>query len=205
MRGAPAADRQAGFTLIELLVALVVLGLLMVGLGQGVRAGLALRHAQTQRLGETADLDAVMRLLRTLLTRLPVTADGNGVIPTASGAGFAGEPDQVRFVGDLPTGLGTTRRAEIALHVDDRRLILAWTPHRHEHRQGGPPQPTQTVLLRGVERLEFAYWGATGDGQPGAWQARWDGSTLPELIRLHVVFGKDDHRHWPDLMTTPRP
>ena len=35
-------DRQSGFTLLELLVALVVLGLLVVGLTQGVRAGLTM-------------------------------------------------------------------------------------------------------------------------------------------------------------------
>jgi len=51
-----------------MLVALVVLGFLMIGLTQGVRAGLALWDAQTRRVGETAELDATARTLRRLLS-----------------------------------------------------------------------------------------------------------------------------------------
>ena len=54
--------RQSGFTLLEMLVVLVVLGFLMVGLTQGVRAGLTMWGAQTRRVGETADLDAGARV-----------------------------------------------------------------------------------------------------------------------------------------------
>lgn len=36
------AGREAGFTLLEMLVVLVVLGMLVVGLAQGVRAGLTM-------------------------------------------------------------------------------------------------------------------------------------------------------------------
>jgi general secretion pathway protein J len=59
--------RQSGFTLLEMLVALVVLGFLMVGLTQGLRAGLTMWGAQTRRVGETADLDAGARVLRRIL------------------------------------------------------------------------------------------------------------------------------------------
>ena len=59
--------RGRGFTLLEVLVALTVLGVLMVGLGQGVRLSLALWQAQTRRLAETAELDAGARALRGLL------------------------------------------------------------------------------------------------------------------------------------------
>jgi prepilin-type N-terminal cleavage/methylation domain-containing protein len=46
--GGSTLGRQKGFTLLELLVALVVLGLLVVGLNQGVRAGLTMWGAQTR-------------------------------------------------------------------------------------------------------------------------------------------------------------
>ena len=48
-----------------MLVVVIVLGLLMVGLTQGVRAGVALWGAQQRRVGETAELDAGARILRT--------------------------------------------------------------------------------------------------------------------------------------------
>ena len=74
-----APGRQSGFTLLEMLVVVIVLGLLMVGLTQGVRAGMALWGAQQRRVGETAELDASARVLRILLTGIAAApADGVG-------------------------------------------------------------------------------------------------------------------------------
>ena len=196
--------RQSGFTLLDVLVALVVLGLLMVGLTQGVRAGLALRQAQIQRLSETAELDAAMRLLRTLLTRLPVVPGGFRVLATENGDGFRGEADRVSFVGDLPTGLGRTRRADLTLYLHNGRLVLSWTPHRHQRSLAARQRPTETELVQGVERLDLAYWGSPGKGQPASWEARWGRLDAPELIRLRLGFPKGDRRRWPDLITAPR-
>ena len=195
---------QGGFTLLEVLVALVVLGLLMLALTQGVRAGLALEQAQTRRLATTAELDATMRVLRGVLTRLPVVPAGYREGATAAGAGIQGEADRLSFVGNLPTGLGAHHRADIALYVHDGRLILAWKPHYHE-RPLGPASPyTETVLLDGVKRLQLAYWGSPGRGQPPAWQATWKDMAAPDLIRLRLVFGRSDPRSWPDLIAASR-
>ena len=114
--------RQSGFTLLELLVALVVLGFLMVGLTQGVRTGLAMWGAQTRRLGETGELDAGARVLRTLLSDIQTPQ------PNRTGAAtpnFEASPDKLTFVGDLPTGFGTTRRANITLELVNRTLSCA--------------------------------------------------------------------------------
>ncbi len=204
MTHAASGTRPAGFTLLEVLVALVVLGLLMVGLTQGVRTGLALRQAQVHRLDALAETGSVMRLLRTLLSRLPVMPDGNTLVATAAGAAFRGEADRVSFVGDMPTGLGTTRRAEMTLSVVDQRLTLSWVPHLHERLLTALPPATQTVLLGGVERLDLAYWGSLAAGQPQAWQTRWESAEAPELIRLRLRFAKGDRRRWPDLIVAPR-
>ncbi len=196
-----ATGRQSGFTLLEMLVVVVVLGLLMVGLTQGVRAGLAMWSAQQRRLGDTAELDASARLLRTLLT-------GIAAAPSDGSAGAAveaikGESDQLNFVGDLPTGLGTTRRADITIALRGHRLVLSWTPHLHELVVAPPTPPIETELIRGVARLGFSYWGATAPDQPAAWQSQWTGAAAPALIRVHLVFEKGDRRRWPDLIVAP--
>lgn len=195
---------ESGFTLLEVLVAVVVLGFLMVGLAEGVRAGLALRQAQTHRVGETADLDATMRVLRRVLTRIPLNAAGDRLLTTASGAGFDGEADRISFVGNLPTGLGTTRRATMRLAVAHGNLVLSWRPHHHDRPIGPPPPLTRTVLLDGVRRLELAYWGSPGNAGPPAWQARWQWPEAPALIRVRLDFAKHDPRHWPDLIAASR-
>ena len=146
MRPLPANSRvfgrQTGFTLLEMIVVVAVLGLLTIGLTQGVRAGLTLWDAQSRRTGETAELDAAARVLRTLLSGItPSPAAGFGA-GGASSPEMKGTADSFSFVSDLPTGLGTTRRADITLALSQGRLVLRWTPHRHELSISPAPEPT---------------------------------------------------------------
>jgi len=195
--------RQSGFTLLEILVALIVLGFLMVGLTQGVRAGLTMWGAQTRRVGETTDLDAGARVLRRLLSRISLPSAG-GFPGASSTEKFEALPESLTFVGDLPTGFGTTRRADIMLELHERRLVLRWTPRRHELSTAPPPEPIETELIRGVERFDLAYWGAPSLGEPAGWQSRWDRREIPELIRVRLGFAKGDRRRWPDLIAAPQ-
>src|SRR5271155_5681229 len=91
--------RQAGFTLLEILVALVVFGFLFVGLNQGTRTGFALWNAQTRRIGETEELDAIARMLRSLLTGIPILPATADQYPQA--IAITGEAHRLAFVGDL--------------------------------------------------------------------------------------------------------
>jgi general secretion pathway protein J len=199
-----AAGRQSGFTLLELLVALLVLGLLVVGLTHGVRAGLTMWGAQTRRVGETGELDAGARALRMLLSGISSSPSGGAFAGTAHPTKLEGHPDSLVFVGDLPTGLGTTRRANITLELVQERFVLRWTPHRHELTTAPAPEPIETELIRGVAHLDIAYWGSSSPDQPAGWQAQWDSFNIPQLIRVRLAFAKDDRRRWPDLIAAPQ-
>lgn len=195
--------RQAGFTLLELLVVLAVLGLLMVGLTQGVRAGLALWNAQSHRTGETAELDAAARVLRALLSGITPSPGASLAAGTQGTAEIKGTAESFSFIGDLPTGLGTTQRANITLTLSRGRLVLRWTPHRHELSSAPAPEPTETELVRSVDQLELAYWGSSFPNQAAGWNTQWDGPAIPELIRVRLVLAKDDRRRFPDLIIAP--
>lgn len=204
MTGRAARRREGGFTLLEILVALVVLGLLTVGLAEGTRTGLAMWHAQARQLDRVGNLDAVERLLRTLLTSMPPPLATRFIGDSAAAQEIAGSAGRLTFTGALPTGLGTTRRARMTLAVAEGRLMLIWTPDLHEVRAGPEPAPTRTALLDRVARLDLAYWGRAAPNQPPAWQSAWKGGTFPQLIRVHLVFAKGDPRRWPDLIVAPQ-
>ena len=199
----PLFARQGGFTLLEMLVVVTVLGFLIIGLTQGVRTGLTLWEAQSRRVGETAELDAAARILRALLSGI---APSPSVGPTggAGGLELKGSAASLAFVGDLPTGLGTTQRADITLELSRGRLVLRWTPHRHELSTADASPPTETELVGNVERLDLAYWGTSSSGQETGWQAQWDGPAIPGLIRVRLVFSANDRRRFPDLIAAPQ-
>jgi general secretion pathway protein J len=198
-------DRQSGFTLLETLVVVVVLGFLMVGLTHGVRTGLSLWEAQTRRVGETAELDAAARILRTLMSGI-VLQPSAALSTAAAGQGeFKGTATSLSFVGDLPTGLGTTRHANITLELEQEQLVLRWAPRRHELSEAPPPESVKTELVSHVKHLDLAYWGASSPDQSPGWQAQWEGAAMPELIRIRLALAGNDRRRFPDLIAATQP
>ena len=91
------------------------------------------------------------------------------------------------------------RRIQATLLVDvDHRLMLHWQPAARATRLRGPPEPTDTELLRGVSRMELAFW------RPGSgWVSAWRAPDLPTLVRISLRFPAGDARHWPDIVAAP--
>ncbi len=191
--------RDSGFTLLEILIALLILGFLVVGLSAGVHAALGLWRAQRREVAKTEELDAAARSLREILTAIPQVSPGGFASGAAGRRGVRGSAHRFTFVGDMPTGIGTTRRADMRLELLRGRLVLLWAPHRHELLRV-PPGPQETVLVRKLADLELAYWGPPSPFKAPTWLSRWHGPGIPLLIRVRLVFAKGDPRHWPDLI-----
>lgn len=188
---------QAGFTLLEILVVLVVLGLLLGGLAQGLSLGLRARDTEAKLAGAVADMDGVERLLRALFEKADPGEAGQA-------AAFSGSERAVQFVSRLPagaTGLPVSD-AEIGLGVDARRrLVLRWLPAPHAERLVAAEAMREEVLLAGVDHIELGYrrWPAQG----GGWVAAWSEPELPRQVTLKIVFGAGDPRHWPAILVAP--
>ena len=198
-RTARRRHRPAGFTLLEILVVLVVLGLLMAGLSKGVQLGIQAMEHQSVALGERAELDAIDRTLRDIVTHID---PGSGRNPTR----LDGKADHMQFQSRLPSAVALdTRRADMTLLIDERkRLVLRWKPARHETSIGDPVAPADTVLLDQVEKLEIAYWSPEdGSGQTPGWRDEWQAPYLPFIIRVRLTFPEGDRRRWPEMLASP--
>ncbi len=186
---------DAGFTLLEIIVALVVLGVLLATLSQGVHFGFAAWGRQDRSLQTGEALTATDRTLRRLVEQLdPGTGRDAGTL--------TGRPHAMAFTSTLPIGAdGAMAAADISLMVDhDDRLVLSWLPHLHAQRLQPAPPPHVSVLLEHVAGLRLEYWSDSA----AHWSQRWSDTTLPGLIRVGIAFPEHDRRRWPDIVASPR-
>ncbi len=183
---------DAGFTLLEVLVAIVVMGLVLVLLNQGVAFALRATELQAGIKERKGDLETVDRTLR----RLVALADP-GFYPEP--ASLRGTATAMSMTTDLPLhGAGQAQRAEVTLLANRGQVRLRWLPRRHVELFGGPPLAQETVILDGVDRLELAYRSGAG-----RWSSTWTGDRLPSLVRIRIVFDANSGRQWPMIVAAP--
>lgn len=184
------SQRQAGFTLLEMLVALVVFGLVMAGVAQTMRFGLAAFTVSDVRSVGPGDLAALdMALTRMIGNALPDSLQG--------------EPGGLAFTTHLPPGAGIgPGLADAAIRLNRQGdLVLLYRPHPPGVALR-PPPPAQTErLAANVTAFALAYFGARGREAP-AWSGSWLEQRPPALVRLHM---RSRNRDWPDLVIAVDP
>jgi general secretion pathway protein J len=171
---------EHGFTLIELLIAITILSLILVALSDGLHfAGSAWRK-QEEQISRQGDINAVQTVLRQML---------------ASGRGFAGSPQTLKFTGEMPTALERGGLYDIVLGFDGDRLALSWKPHF----KGGSAdlQQNETSLLEGVTGFDLAYHSAEQ-----GWQQAWDEKSK-SLDMIAIKIRLTGGRAWPTLVIAP--
>lgn len=181
--------REAGYTLLEMLVALVVFGLVMAGLAQSWRFGLAAWSGSERHIVGSEDMAAVDTALRSMIAQ---------AIPGS----MTGRPGGLAFTTRLPQGAGGLRGlADIAIQPGaDGTLLLSATPHAAGVPLASSPPPAFETLASDVVEVRVSYL-TPRDGAPPAWSNKWSGTGLPLLVRIHLRFaGGHD---WPDLIAAP--
>ena len=198
--------RSRGFTLIEVLLATVLLV-----------AGLALAFStlgaatRTATRGEAmAERSERMRTIENFLrTRLNAMRPVGFALDQARGVTmrFAGEPERMRFVADLPDYLGRGGPSLHELVIEDDRsggvrltlglaMVLAG-----EIVEEQPPRPPE-VLADGLREVRFRYRTLDEDGRMGDWQDRWEAhEQLP--LQVQILLVDRDGRVWPPLVVAP--
>jgi len=205
------ARGQAGFTLLELLLAMTLLALIAVMLAGGLRLGARVWESGDERAQTLARLELVQGFLRRQVSGArPLIMGRVGSEPRYA---FEGGPERLRLAVLAPPQLGAGGFYLVTIEQVPARsggeegdeLRLGWQLYHPEMDEvGAPDQVTERVLLEGVERVRFSYFGALRRDAEPRWRERWeDQRALPELVRLELEF-RDPSRYWPEFVAAPK-
>ena len=186
---------QAGFTLLELVIAITLMGLILVVLYSGLRLGLNGSESGEQRAESTDRLRLVQEFLRRQLAQSMTVYQANDQKEQV--VVFAGQPNSIDFVAPLLTHLGQGGLYRVRVGLADGRLQVRWRPYQPDDPNAGAEQ--QKVLLEGVSKIEWAYFGSERDDdpEPPRWHTEWSSpQRRPSLVRLNL----QGQQTWPDLV-----
>ncbi len=190
-------QRNAGFTLVETLVSLIVLGLIVAGLAQGLHFGMAVWDRQVRSIDRDSGIDSSDRILRMLVSCMVPGDDPHTLA-------VQGDAARLAFTAELPLGAPSfpTRLADLTLDSSaGHRLVLHWTPHLHAQRLT-PAKSQETTLLSGIRQVTFAYFRPQSGRGPAMWVDHWQSANPPSLVRVHIDLN-DPSQHWPDVIAAP--
>lgn len=197
--------RAGGFTLLELLIGMTLVGFILALLFSGLNLGTRSWEAGEERIATSSRQAIVVDFLRRTLEQAYPLRWREG---DEERLAFAGEAESLRFVGPVPMHGGTLVNQVVILGLADgeagRSLVMRWRlPDLREPGFEPAEAAEPKVLIKGIERLSFSYYGAESDAEEPAWHDRWtDRSVPPELIRMQLVMSSGEP--WPDIVAAPR-
>jgi general secretion pathway protein J len=195
------ARRAAGFTLIELVVAMALLGTMMLLLYSGLSFSLRSWDAGEASGRRSADRRIGENFLRRELSEIfPMRWKD----PMALRVAFDGEKERLRFVSARPAGASLGGLSLVSLEVErgdrERHLVMRRAMPDDEAKDFGPlDKAERTVLLEGVDSVQFAYFGAENDFTAPKWSDTWPYiERVPQMIRLRMR--SSDSTPLPDMV-----
>jgi general secretion pathway protein J len=182
---------QSGFTLVEVVLAMVLLGTMMLLLYGGINFSLRSWNAGDANGRRMADGRIADNFLRREVGELyPMRWQDPNVLRYA----FEGKPHELRFISSRRAGASAGGLSVVAIQVEPgteprthdlamRRAqasgdVNDFTPLDHA-------QPS--VLLAGIESVDFTYFGAPNDFSDPEWTDEWKyPARMPQLVRMTV-------------------
>jgi general secretion pathway protein J len=193
------APRTAGFALVELLASLVILGMIGLLLVQGLGTGRRVWERLDTDTAAGEGVESAQGVLRGLIEQaFPVTRYDAG----SPYSDFDGQSGALKFLAQpLASGRpAALRRYSLSVDVGGRLQLSSISDVAADS-----VRPTSLVLLRGVQQMDVAYYGAAAPDHRPMWRPRWQTQPkFPELVRVRVSFMPGDRRQWPDLVVRPQ-
>jgi type II secretory pathway pseudopilin PulG len=194
------SESERGFALVEALASLVVVAMISLMIFEGLGAGGRVWRGVDARETAAEAVGAAQSLLRERIGHLyPATAN-DAEVPYVD---FQGGPDTMAFLSappmaGQPSGL---RRYRLALEGGDLVLTSVNDAVAPSERT-----PVGDVLLRGVDHLDIAYFGADAADPTPSWRGVWNHAARPpKAVRIRLAFNSGDSRWWPDMIVRVNP
>ena len=197
---------QRGFTLIEMAVALAVVAMIAVVLFEGLRFSQRAHEKVVGRGGDSWQIFASQRLIRSLLeSAYPRDPGAAEMVPTY---GIEGDREKLSVLAGAPLAAGGSglQRYEIEPRRNSKGrtdVVVRWRAELAAQSQSAD-STAEEILIENVAAVKWAYLDAERGAEP-AWLDQWRGhASLPRLVRLQVSFASGDPRTWPELVVSPR-
>ena len=183
--------QQSGFTLVEIVVAMVLLGSIMVLVYSGLSFALRSWDAGDTNGRRVAERRLAENFLRRELAEMfPMRFKDAMQVKMA----FEGSADRLRFVSARPPGIQMGGLSLVGVELVENRekrtrdLVMLRAMPDDEAKDFGPLEKAEShLLLAGVERVEFAYFGAENEFTEPKWYDSWTFTArIPEMIRMRV-------------------
>ncbi len=203
---------HSGFTLLEMLVGLALLGLMTLALFGALRLGLQSWDRAEIKSGEVVDLRIVEGILRREIGKAFPLRMG---LVNENKIAFDGDSNAVRFVTALPATLTGGGLSLVSLELADESSDKRAQDQREKYGKPGkalvlkhvmPDGETRdfsaldkgdtSILVRGIDNAQFAYFGQDNDLSEPSWRDQWNmAARTPALLRIKFKFaGSEEQR-----------
>lgn len=184
---------NGGFTLLEVVLALVLLaGMLSMAWG-GLQYALRSWDVGADKGRQVADGQLGRNFLRRELSEIfPLRFKD----PMTLRFAFEGTRNSLRFASTRPAGLSAAGIALVAIDVERgavgepaMNLVMRRALPDEETTSFAPVERADpTIILRGIERVEFSYYGSETEVSEPAWTDQWTfPGRIPQLVRMRIT------------------
>lgn len=197
---------RSGFTLIEMLVGLALLGLMTLVLFGALRFSIRSWDRAEMKTLQVVDLRIVEGVLRREIGKAFPLRIG---LANENKIAFEGDSKQVHFVTALPAHLSGGGLSLVALELAEERVEAKQEPPgkalvlKHVIPDGETrdfsalnsalEKSDRSVLLKGLEDVEFSFFGQDNDQTEASWRNLWASSArTPALLRIKLKFAGND-------------
>jgi len=188
---------EGGFTLIEVVLAMVLLGTMMLLLYAGINFSLRSWNAGDANGRRVADARIADNFLRREVGELyPMRWQDPNVLRYA----FDGQQHELRFVSSRRAGVSAGGLSVVSIAAEQGTqprtfdLVMRRAQASGDVNDFTPLEHAEpSVLLAGIDSVDFAYFGAANDFSDPEWVDEWKyPGRMPQLVRMTVHSARGD-------------